>query len=198
VVVNVFSTAAGPGTAPREHHVPNSFHDLIDYSRSVAHFLCEAITKPSRHPPREAQVAQLQLLDDVINRCLVTPVPRVDPLEVEYRVRTVQDALRRSLQTPGTFPNLVELLPPIHFLALQVDAASEAPTNSVDLDTIAALAHLKKDSLKPYKRRRRDPLPDPDYSGGAGHRDYWKWTTIHPWLCRNFPFNFPENGPPRL
>jgi hypothetical protein len=66
----------------------------------------------------------------------------------------------------------------------------------VDLDQIAAWAHRKKDSLKPYKRRKKDPLPEPDFPGGrGGKRDYWLWSTVRSWLARNFPLPFPEHVP---
>ena len=65
----------------------------------------------------------------------------------------------------------------------------------VDLDQIAAMAHRHKDSFKRYKRRANDPLPDPDFPGGGGKRDYWRWATIRPWLVRNFNLPFPEQFP---
>jgi hypothetical protein len=65
----------------------------------------------------------------------------------------------------------------------------------VDLDQIAAVVHLKKSSLGAYKRRPNDPLPDPDFPGGGGKRDYWRWSTICPWLVRNFSLPIPDQHP---
>jgi hypothetical protein len=65
----------------------------------------------------------------------------------------------------------------------------------LDLDQIAALVHLRKRSLENYKRRQKDPLPEPDVPGGGGHRGYWRWSTIRPWLERNFSFPFPKHFP---
>jgi hypothetical protein len=62
-----------------------------------------------------------------------------------------------------------------------------APEGTVDLDQIAALCKLKKASMKPYKNRRDDPLPDPDIEGGGGKRAFWFWSTVRPWIVRNFP-----------
>jgi hypothetical protein len=65
----------------------------------------------------------------------------------------------------------------------------------VDLDQIAALVHMQKRSLENYKRRAQDRLPDPDFPGGGGKRDYWRWSTIRPWMARNFSFPIPEHAP---
>jgi hypothetical protein len=65
----------------------------------------------------------------------------------------------------------------------------------LDLSQIAALIHLKKRSMENYKRRKDDPLPDPDFPGGGGKRDYWQWSTIRPWLIRNSKIPIPEQFP---
>jgi hypothetical protein len=72
---------------------------------------------------------------------------------------------------------------------------SERPSELLDLDQVAALVHLKKRSLENYKRRKRDPLPSPDFPGGGGRRDFWRWSTIRPWLSRNFHIPIPEHFP---
>jgi hypothetical protein len=79
--------------------------------------------------------------------------------------------------------------------ARRISTSTGDPGEYVDLDQIAATVHCKKDSLKPYKRRKHDPLPDPDVRGGGGKRDYWRWSTVRPWLIRNFAFLLPEHPP---
>jgi hypothetical protein len=74
-------------------------------------------------------------------------------------------------------------------------APPPAEDEIVDLDQIAALLHLSKASLGTYKRRQNDPLPDADYPGGAGRRDHWRWSTIHPWLVRNSNIPIPDQFP---
>jgi hypothetical protein len=72
---------------------------------------------------------------------------------------------------------------------------SRLPEESLDLNQIAALMHLKKSSMGRYKRRKNDPLPDPDSPGGGGNKDYWRWSTIRPWLDRNCRTPLPEHFP---
>jgi hypothetical protein len=84
----------------------------------------------------------------------------------------------------------------VDLLRETVPAEPVAPAEQVlDLDQIAAQVHLKKRSLEPYKRRSKDPLPAPDFPGGGGRRDYWRWATIRPWLVRNFSLPIPEQFP---
>jgi hypothetical protein len=73
-----------------------------------------------------------------------------------------------------------------------VDAAKLPDQEIVDLDQIASLVKLRKRSMNVYKRRKNDPLPDPDFPGGGGKRDYWRWATVRPWLVRTFPIPIPE------
>jgi hypothetical protein len=63
----------------------------------------------------------------------------------------------------------------------------------VDLAQAAALVHLTKRGLENYKRRKNDPLPAPDFPGGGGRKDLWLWSTLRPWMERNFPFKLPEH-----
>jgi hypothetical protein len=66
----------------------------------------------------------------------------------------------------------------------------------LDLNQIAAVAHKQPRSMENYKRRSKDPLPDPDFPRqGRGSRDYWRWSTVRPWLVRNCPFPIPESIP---
>jgi len=67
--------------------------------------------------------------------------------------------------------------------------------SNVDLEQIAAIVHLKARSMDRYKRRQEDPLPDPDYPGSGGQRDHWRWSTVRPWLRRNFSLPIPEHFP---
>jgi hypothetical protein len=56
----------------------------------------------------------------------------------------------------------------------------------IDLDSAAAVVNRSKRGLEHYKRRKEDPLPEPDIPGGGGRKDEWKWSTIRPWLERTF------------
>jgi hypothetical protein len=72
----------------------------------------------------------------------------------------------------------------------------KSSSDVLDLDQIAALVHKRKSSMGTYKRRKQDPLPDADFPReGRGHRDHWSWTTIRPWLVRNFSLPIPEQFP---
>jgi hypothetical protein len=86
---------------------------------------------------------------------------------------------------------------PVEMLATatQQQAKKDASTESLDLDQIAALVHKKKRSMERYKRQKDDPLPDPDFPGRGGRKDYWKWSTIRPWLVRTFNLPIPEDCP---
>jgi hypothetical protein len=76
------------------------------------------------------------------------------------------------------------------------DTQPAADTEVLDLDQIAALMHLKRRSLEPYKRRKDDPLPTPDCPRlKRGSRDRWRWSTIHPWLKRNSSVPIPDKFP---
>jgi hypothetical protein len=78
----------------------------------------------------------------------------------------------------------------------QVDTQGHGNTALLlDLSQIAALVHREKRSMENYKRRKNDPLPDSDFPGGAGKRDFWQWSTIRPWLSRNFNTPIPEQFP---
>jgi hypothetical protein len=70
----------------------------------------------------------------------------------------------------------------------------------VTLDQVAALVNKSKRTLERYKRRKNDPLPDPDIPGGGGHADEWEYPAIRPWLERTFhrklPAQIPRLRPP--
>jgi hypothetical protein len=68
----------------------------------------------------------------------------------------------------------------------------------IDLDGIAALVNRTKRGMEHYKRRKQDRLPNPDVEGGAGRKDEWKWSTIRPWLERNFHRNLASVNPRNL
>jgi hypothetical protein len=78
-----------------------------------------------------------------------------------------------------------------------IDHPDQIPqTHYVDLSQAAAMVHLKPKGLANYKRRKDEPLPDPDVTGGGGRKDLWLWTTMRPWLVRNFPaIQIPECCP---
>jgi hypothetical protein len=68
-------------------------------------------------------------------------------------------------------------------------------TQVVDLVQIAARVNLTKKAMERYKTRKTDPLPDPDFSGGGGRKDQWRWSTVRPWLVRTFRIPQPEQYP---
>jgi hypothetical protein len=63
----------------------------------------------------------------------------------------------------------------------------------LDLNSIAARVHLTKRGMENYQRRKEDHLPYPDRPGGGGRQDLWLWSTIRPWLERNFNMHLPEH-----
>jgi hypothetical protein len=66
----------------------------------------------------------------------------------------------------------------------------------VDLDQIATVVHLKKRSMETYIRRKVDPLPDPDFPAEVnGKAHHWHWSTVRPWLMRNFNLPIPPQFP---
>jgi hypothetical protein len=52
-----------------------------------------------------------------------------------------------------------------------LQGVAPAPDQYVTLDQAAAMVHRSKRTLERYKRRKSDPLPDPDISGGGGRAD---------------------------
>jgi hypothetical protein len=59
----------------------------------------------------------------------------------------------------------------------------------LNLDQIASLVSRSKRTLERYKRHKLSPLPSPDVEGGGGRPDEWKWSTIRPWLEKEFGRN---------
>jgi hypothetical protein len=66
------------------------------------------------------------------------------------------------------------------------------PPRYVNLSQAAAAVNKTKSCLEGYKRKKKDPIPDPDSPGGGGKADEWLWTTIRPWLERTFNRKLPE------
>jgi hypothetical protein len=72
-----------------------------------------------------------------------------------------------------------------------------ATSDYVDLDQIAAVVNRSKSLLEKLKRRKKNPLPDPDVKGGGGKKDEWIWSRIRPWLEAEFSRHLPETFPRR-
>jgi hypothetical protein len=65
----------------------------------------------------------------------------------------------------------------------------------VTLDQMAAIVNRSKKTLERLKKRRQNPLPDPDAQGGGGRPDEWVWPNIRPWLEREFNKQLPVQFP---
>lgn len=81
--------------------------------------------------------------------------------------------------------------------------ATEPPPDTahyhyVDLDQIAAVVNRSKSALEKLKRRKNNPLPNPDVPGGGGKKAEWLWSRIRPWLETEFKKHFAETLPRRL
>jgi hypothetical protein len=81
-----------------------------------------------------------------------------------------------------------------------LEALRPAPETDgyVDLDQMAAVVNRSKSTLEKMKRRKINPLPDPDVPGGGGKKDEWLWASIRPWLETEFNKRFTETLPRRL
>jgi hypothetical protein len=171
------------------------FRDLHDYATAIIHFLSTTDCPPSF----AARGERLELLRDLADRCLAARVPDgFDFAEVERRVRAVPDEVLAVLLLPGLHHDLHGTLEDLKTLAVRAEAGAEVPKDTIDRDQVAALCKLRKASLKAYVRRPDDPLPDPDIPGGGGKRSFWQWSTIRPWIVRNFPsLPVPETCPSR-
>ncbi len=64
----------------------------------------------------------------------------------------------------------------------------------VTLDQAAATVQRSKQTLR-KRKRKRSGRPAPDVKGGAGKPDEWKWSTIRPWLEKEFDRKLPEQYP---
>ena len=121
---------------------------------------------------------------------------------------------RGPLTLPGKWPNVpkipADLLQSLLDHADTIDALTlpclreirekinqPAPVY-VDLDQIAAVVNRSKSTLEKLKRRKDNPLPDPDVPGGGGKKDEWVWSHICPWLETEFKKHFAETLPRRL
>lgn len=74
----------------------------------------------------------------------------------------------------------------------------QAALQYVDLNQIAAVVNHSKSTLEKLKRRKINPLPDPEIPGGGGKRAEWVWSTIKPWLEAEFGRKFSDTMPRRL
>jgi hypothetical protein len=77
----------------------------------------------------------------------------------------------------------------------QTEREGKGQPQYVNLDQIAARVNRSKSTLERLKRRRGNPLPDPDIPGGGGKRDEWLWSHIRPWLEHEFKRKLPELFP---
>jgi hypothetical protein len=98
---------------------------------------------------------------------------------------------------PSEVKRLKGLTTPPASPASQPVSASLGPADQVvDLDQIATVVHLKKRSMEKYIRRKEDPLPDPDFPAEvSGKAHHWNWSTVRPWLERNFNLPIPQQFP---
>ncbi len=69
----------------------------------------------------------------------------------------------------------------------------------VTLDQLAAMVRRSKRTLENWRRRQKNPMPDPDVEGGGGKPHEWIWEKIRLWLehetCRTLPVDFPSIRP---
>ena len=68
----------------------------------------------------------------------------------------------------------------------------------VTLDQMAALVNRSKKTLARKVNASGSDMPDPDVQGGGGKPHEWKWSTIRPWLERQFNRQLPERFPQRF
>jgi hypothetical protein len=83
----------------------------------------------------------------------------------------------------------------------QRNATPASPAESIiyaDLDQMAAVVNRSKSCLEKLKRRKTNPLPEPDAAGGGGKKDEWLWSRVRPWLETEFNKHFAETLPRRL
>ena len=72
------------------------------------------------------------------------------------------------------------------------EAMAELP-DLVTLDQAAAAVHRKKRTLE--RRKTNGKLPPPSVEGGGGKPDLWDWSTLRPWLTKEFGVVLPERYP---
>jgi hypothetical protein len=63
----------------------------------------------------------------------------------------------------------------------------------VTLLQAASMVNKTKNTLE--KRAKKSPMPLPDVEGGGGTAAEWKWSTIRPWLEKEFKRQLPEHFP---
>jgi hypothetical protein len=65
----------------------------------------------------------------------------------------------------------------------------------VTLDEMAAIVNRSKRTLEKLKDRKKDPLPPPDIEGGGGKPHEWLWSTVRPWLEKEYGRTLPAEFP---
>ena len=75
-------------------------------------------------------------------------------------------------------------------------ATTAALPDLVSLDQAAAAVHRGKRTLE--RRKTEGTLPPPASEGGGGKPDLWDWSTLRPWLEKEFGINLPQRFPGNL
>jgi hypothetical protein len=76
------------------------------------------------------------------------------------------------------------------------DKTEDAPVY-VTLAQMAAMVNRSKRTLENLKDRKKNPLPDPDVTGGGGKADEWLWDHIRPWLETEYGRSLSKFNPPQ-
>jgi hypothetical protein len=66
----------------------------------------------------------------------------------------------------------------------------------VTLDQAAAAVHRQKRTLE--RRKTEGKLPAPMVDGGGGKPDLWDWSTLRPWLEKEYGIDLPKRFPGNL
>jgi hypothetical protein len=77
--------------------------------------------------------------------------------------------------------------------------AEPAPTATtrqyVTLNQMASIVQRSKRTLEKLLTRSKNPLPEPDVSGGGGKPNEWDWRRVRPWLQLEFSKLLPADFP---
>lgn len=77
----------------------------------------------------------------------------------------------------------------------EASGTDERQLQYVTADQIAAIVNRSKRTLEKHAAREKNPLPDPDISGGGGKPNEWLWASVRPWLeaeyGRKLPLVYP-------
>jgi hypothetical protein len=122
----------------------NPFRELYDYAWSVTRFLAGT----NRPLPREDWVANLKLLSDLADRCIAASVDGFSRLEIEHRVRVLQEELRLAILLGPPFPDLIRALSDVWTLVLVTDNAANTPGQEKSASSAAVEALLDDMSQK--------------------------------------------------